>query len=151
MNSDIMRELDGAAWNQVNPDNCPCQGRGWLLSDFDTWHRCQMHGAGVPHPEDEVGIPEGHLRAMYIEAYRIFRHQAMRAGIRTAKGFETLCRSLMDAGLYQKSPMRAWVNAAEQVAFNAETTMAERDARRHGFSCALEARWADETYEGAWH
>lgn len=37
-----------------NPDLCKCNGGGWVLSNLDQWHRCPIHGAGLPHPEDEV-------------------------------------------------------------------------------------------------
>lgn len=39
------------------PDHCGCGGRGWFLSDLDTWHKCPLHylpvrGVYPPHPED---------------------------------------------------------------------------------------------------
>jgi hypothetical protein len=36
-----------------------------------------------------------------------------------------------------------WVNAAEQVYYEFATAAEEAAATRNGFSCALEARWAD--------
>ena len=39
-------------WADPNPADCPCRN-GWFLSDVDTWHRCPIHGHGVPHPEDD--------------------------------------------------------------------------------------------------
>ncbi len=39
-------------WANENADHCRCHGGGWALSEVDTWHRCPIHGHGVPHPED---------------------------------------------------------------------------------------------------
>ena len=38
-------------WADDDPELCGCGGRGWFLSDLDTWHQCPAHGAGVLHPE----------------------------------------------------------------------------------------------------
>ncbi len=51
------RELCSGRWAEVNPSKCPCGGRGFLLSDFDTWHRCPQHGVGMPDPESEMEEP----------------------------------------------------------------------------------------------
>lgn len=40
-------------WADENPNICGCRGRGWMLSDLDTWHHCPIHGKGVPHPLEE--------------------------------------------------------------------------------------------------
>jgi len=42
-----------AYWAHPEASKCGCQGRGWALSQVDTWHRCPYHGNGVPHPEDD--------------------------------------------------------------------------------------------------
>jgi hypothetical protein len=39
------------AWADHDADDCGCKGRGWWLSEIDTWHACPFHGKGVPHPE----------------------------------------------------------------------------------------------------
>lgn len=40
---------------EEDPKRCPCHGSGWMLSDYDTWHRCYVHNNGhIPHPEDET-------------------------------------------------------------------------------------------------
>ena len=51
------RDLESGLWAEPWSETCPCRGSGWLLSDFDTWHRCPVHGRGVPHPEE---YPEDH-------------------------------------------------------------------------------------------
>lgn len=39
----------------ANPDcrRCGCKGRGYWLSDLDTWHECPYHFSGQPHPNDD--------------------------------------------------------------------------------------------------
>jgi hypothetical protein len=39
-------------WADEDPAHCGCKGRGWMLSELDTWHQCPVHGAGARHPED---------------------------------------------------------------------------------------------------
>lgn len=36
-----------------SPTECPCQGTGWLLSEYDSWHKCPSHNVGQPHPEED--------------------------------------------------------------------------------------------------
>ncbi len=37
----------------LSPEQCRCNGGGWILSDVDTWHKCPDHyQAGQPHPDD---------------------------------------------------------------------------------------------------
>ena len=50
---DEFRAMESGHWAEADAADCPCRGRGWLLSDLDTWHRCPIHGKGKPHPEDE--------------------------------------------------------------------------------------------------
>jgi hypothetical protein len=38
-------------WANVNPSLCGCRGRGWFLSDLDTYHECPIHYIGQAHPE----------------------------------------------------------------------------------------------------
>jgi hypothetical protein len=43
-------------WADENPEKCLCHGKGWALSDVDTWHACPIHYAkGMRHPDDEDG------------------------------------------------------------------------------------------------
>lgn len=44
------REVEMKLWADPNPEVCRCGGRGWVLSDLDTWHSCPYHDG--PHPED---------------------------------------------------------------------------------------------------
>lgn len=39
-------------WAHPDAEICRCKGRGWVLSEVDTWHECPYH-KGQPHPEDE--------------------------------------------------------------------------------------------------
>lgn len=39
-------------WAHPEAGQCGCRGRGWWLSEVDTWHQCPYHGKGKPHPED---------------------------------------------------------------------------------------------------
>lgn len=36
-----------------DPTRCGCGGRGWALSQVDTWHHCPTHYNGQRHPEDD--------------------------------------------------------------------------------------------------
>ena len=45
-------------WAEENENICPCQGRGWYLSDLDTWHMCPYHFNGQYHPEMGEEWPE---------------------------------------------------------------------------------------------
>ena len=38
----------------LTPEECRCNGGGWILSEVDTWHKCPDHHKGQPHPEDYV-------------------------------------------------------------------------------------------------
>ncbi len=46
--------LDQAMQMDMDPDEkeCGCRGKGWLLSQFDTYHECNYH-RGRRHPEDQ--------------------------------------------------------------------------------------------------
>lgn len=148
----LIRELDGSLWNEINPDRCPCHGSGWLVSDFDTIHRCQTHGQGVPSPEDDAeGFDgEAHRLELYRRAYRTFRglFRKLDAEVRylspngyTAKEFDMMARILIPAS--NPTPSQ-WVAAAEQCWEKLSQEVADLLARRQGFSCALEARWNDD-------
>jgi hypothetical protein len=43
----------GNSWARENSQDCGCGGRGWWLSQVDTWHQCPYHGKDVPHPMEE--------------------------------------------------------------------------------------------------
>ena len=52
MDAQIARDLDSSLWNEINPNDCPCKGGGWLSSPFDSSHKCQTHYRGQLHSED---------------------------------------------------------------------------------------------------
>jgi hypothetical protein len=43
-----------AAPQGLSAERCRCRGKGWILSEVDTWHECPDHFAGQPHPEDDA-------------------------------------------------------------------------------------------------
>lgn len=61
MYEDYYRDFCAALWRDEDPARCGCRGRGWVLSDLDTWHQCPIHGKGARHPEDDHGdeVEEG--------------------------------------------------------------------------------------------
>jgi hypothetical protein len=148
MYENLYRDLESGCWAEVNPFTCECRG-GWLLSDLDTWHRCPIHGVGVPHPEDEHTKfdREAHRLNLARKAYVTFREVARRNGFRGS--FKAAC--LAEAGVPRPS-VKEWVNAAEAVAERLVYEKAEVAARRAGYSCALEQRWAVEAAceRGGW-
>ena len=137
-----MRELQSGQWADLNPFTCPCRS-GWLLSDFDTWHRCPVHGHDVPHPEDDSPSAEAFdsvANGLKVcrEAYKIFRDVARRDGFKG--NFKLACMSRIGD---DRSP-KAWVNAADEVAEECSREAADQMASRRGFGSALEMRLADE-------
>lgn len=52
--------------SQPECEKCPCQGGGWILSEFDTWHQCPDHYKGHRHPES----PEWAI-AEVVEVFKI--------------------------------------------------------------------------------
>jgi len=126
-------------WAEVNPGKCPCGGGGWLLSDFDTFHRCGLHGVGVPHPEsEEEGSQDPHrMLRLRREAYRTFM---TRSGLGTQE-FLTACVDQMGGPAH--SPQE-WVDAAEAVTGELLRAGAEKEARAQGYSCDLERRLTHE-------
>jgi len=130
--TEAYRELESGAWATHHPSDCPCRGRGWIASDLDTWHRCPIHGRGVPHPEteefDREFDMEAHLLRVKREAWVTFR---TRSGLRE-RVFRA--RAVALAGAVPTSP-NGWLDAAREVV---EEVLEER-ARQRGFSCRLEA------------
>ena len=137
----MMRELNSGAWADVDPARCPCRN-GWLLSDLDTWHRCPVHGQGVPHPEDETDNKfdmAAHHLANLRNAYTAYRASARRNGFKG--NFKAAC--VKEAGMVPTNPSD-WVTAAERIAEECRYGAEETQARRRGFGSALEMRLADE-------
>ncbi len=50
---DIYNEATSGIWKDLDQNKCGCRGRGWFLSDVDTWHHCHIHNTGQAHPEDD--------------------------------------------------------------------------------------------------
>lgn len=138
-----VQQLNNAAlWSNPNPKECPCRGSGWLVSDFDTFHACNEHG-GTPHPEDDQGQEgfdwEAHSLRIRRRAYRIFQEasgldrEAFRAEVVRVAGADA-------------SP-QGFVDAADALAHERLQVAEEKEARRQGYSCAMEMRmaeWAEE-------
>jgi hypothetical protein len=50
-NNDTYLYLEGGTWAESDVKHCACRGGGWMLSDYDTWHKCPIHYDGQRHPE----------------------------------------------------------------------------------------------------
>jgi hypothetical protein len=142
MFENAMRELDSGVWAEHNPSRCPCGGRGWMGSDFDTWHRCPIHGVGVPHPEDEEAFFNHVLHTLEVRR-AAWRHFQVRSGLLPRVFRSTVEHRLAMVGSAALHP-QDWVDAAETVSDERVTEMLEERARRMGYSCRLEAAWAAE-------
>jgi hypothetical protein len=145
MSFNPVAELNTAYWCETNPRQCPCRGSGWLLSDYDTWHRCAAHGAGVPHPEDEETEfdAKAHRMEMLRKAYEAFRESARQ------DGFKGHFRHEVEARAKSKDPGDL-VDAAEALADEVGREAREVSARREGYSCDLERRWAEDAERERW-
>jgi hypothetical protein len=132
-------ELNTAVWNELNPRRCPCRGSGWLISDYDTFHRCCTHGAGVPHPEDEHTDFDGaaHRLKLLRVAYKDFLKMARDAG------FTGDFHAAVEAKAEGDSP-QALVDAAEAIAEDWDREARETSARRDGYCCDLERRLTED-------
>lgn len=137
-----IRELESGAWARQNPKDCPCLGWGWYRTDYDVSYRCPLHGKGAG--EGNPRVTRAHLLKMQREAYVAFREAAEAVGFRG--DFKAVCALAVGPN---PTPQE-WVDAAEQIAQGWENLTEEREANAKGFSCALEARWAepDEDYDG---
>lgn len=129
-------------WAVPNPGQCPCRGSGWLLSDFDTWHRCGLHG-GTPHPEFEPGgfDFEAHRTKCLREAFVTYREAS------GMNGLDFKAEVLRQAGP-DASP-QAMVDVAQRLAEDAIHDAHEAEARERGYSCGLEMRLAQEAHQEA--
>lgn len=141
MNGNTMRELDNGRWSEIVPSQCPCRG-GWLLSDYDTWHRCPLHGKGVPHPEDDGAEFD-------FDAHHVQIHRAAWVALAGQAGLDLPCfgaavKAVARAtGAHPETPVE-WVALAAEVAEAAWVEASEARARADGFSCRLEASLAEE-------
>jgi hypothetical protein len=53
MHQDYYNDFRQGQWADPDPARCLCHGRGWVISDVDTVHKCREHYHGQPHPEDD--------------------------------------------------------------------------------------------------
>jgi hypothetical protein len=54
-----------------DPDECGCNGGGWILSSCDVWERCPKHHRGQDHPESRTAAEEEQaFHELYIERCR---------------------------------------------------------------------------------
>jgi hypothetical protein len=87
-------------WADPDPQQCLCRGRGWALSDVDTWHKCPCHYKGQLHPEEYIEDPKEWDRA---NRESIARHTGkpdpvlIEAGLQLPSG-EVACRRCGDFG-----------------------------------------------------
>jgi len=127
-----------SAWAIPNPRRCPCRN-GWLLSDWDTWHHCGLHG-GTPHPEDDEAQEEfdyeGHRLRKMREAFVIYRQMS---GMDSAAFKAAVVRR---AGA--EATPQGFVDAAEGIAEEISRDRREAEARGQGYSCGLEMMLAEE-------
>lgn len=55
--ADEIRYLESGIWAEIDPEQCPCHGSGWCLSDLDVHHKCPIHGfEGLAHPENDLSF-----------------------------------------------------------------------------------------------
>jgi len=170
-NAETFRALERGGWAEPAPGSCLCGGGGWFLSGYDTWHKCPIHYYGTPDPESEgemhaaVGSEEDGFgpdeqakyqarqeRArldMLRKLYRQLRQDAYGLGFRGS--FKAACAEIMATPRFKEGrtertladPAR-WVDAACEIRDCLSRKYAEKEARRNGYSCALESRLADE-------
>jgi hypothetical protein len=90
---DMMRS---GCWATSNADECPCHGRGFALSEVDTWHKCPVHFEGQLHPEACEGFEdESDYLAAEEESKAAFKKfQAARSASTFHGNFDTYCSML---------------------------------------------------------
>lgn len=136
----LVQQLNNwAVWAVPNPRKCPCNGSGWLVSDFDTTHACGLHG-GAPHPEDEHGAEH-----FDYEAHRLTK---LREAFVAYRGMSRMDKAAFKAAVIRKAGANAtpqeFVDAAEEIGQAAAREAREADARVNGYFCDLERRWEEE-------
>ncbi len=137
--NEAYRELESGFWAEMAPAHCPCGGSGWMLSNFDIWHKCLIHYHGTPHPEFDY-VDDGDYEAARLEMYRgiyaQLRAQAFQAGFRGEFNGAI-------AGMLSTATPADWVNCAYEVVADFEQSAQETEARKQGYSCGLEMRRAE--------
>lgn len=136
MYANMMNELDSGAWATLNPSVCPCRGSGWMLSDFDTFHKCPAHNVGQPHPECDIETTTDFRRKVNVEVFRILRGQVAKFLNITNNDANDRIEQGLPAN--DRSP-EAWIDSADQLASLLREERMEERARAAGYSCRLEA------------
>ncbi len=49
---DYFSMFNSGCWAVEEAGDCLCGGRGWALSEVDTWHKCPVHFCGQLDPQD---------------------------------------------------------------------------------------------------
>ena len=114
----IFRDLESGSWAEINPNRCPCHGSGWVLSDYDSWHRCPIHGHSVPYPDEEDPSFDysAHKLQMYKEAYKAFFKRCWMCNQSwTPERFRAQCVTRLMDWNWSKATPGDWVDAAEKV------------------------------------
>ncbi len=154
-------QLQTGAWALNSPRLCPCRGGGWFLSDLDTYHCCPIHGAGAPNPEYDGERYDGEDYGDYADwalqrdkrVYLALAHQAYRLGFKGRP--VTLNHAAFEAanalGLLREDidKRAALIEGLEAVVGELFRTRQEAQARRGGYSCALEMRLSWEAQREA--
>ena len=168
MTSSLQMEYDNAcsgAWADLNPNKCGCRGKGWFLSDVDTWHPCRFHcDPEAGHPEDD----RGPYTADEVSGIIARRMQMMRGIYRRfqeasgldKKAFRAACAAeyaLRFEGADEVQVEERWLDVADDVCTERVNERREAEARAEGYSCDLERRWEadalleqEERAHGGW-
>jgi hypothetical protein len=138
--TDYFRMMESGQWAEINPSKCRCQGAGWVNSEMGTWHKCPIHGAGVPHPEwahdEESGFNwNAHKHTLYVAAYTTFRGIARKHGFNG--NFKEACRAIIGPKALAANHVD-WVNAAETIATEAADNAEEARARDMDYESTFE-------------
>ena len=91
-------------WEHPAPSKCPCKGTGWALSNLDTWHKCQVHGFGTQHPENDTPWDSSAWRGAMRRLFSWMRGEAFAAGF--SGDFNASC------GAAKPTTVREWLDAA---------------------------------------
>lgn len=144
MHPEQFNELESGRWANPNPSRCECRD-GWLLSDYDTFHRCPYHGQGVPHPDSDEGEGKeafdyaAHWIRIHREAWVYF---AQRSGMSPEAFREAVRAYALTSGCGGTLSPREWVDFADEVEEKIWEAEIQREAVAKGFASRLEAAWA---------
>ena len=149
----VSSDLNSTLWNTLNPSTCPCRGRGWMLSDYDTWHACSTHNRGQPHPEacDDVVLDEWGEPAFnpppfdYDKAWQQNMQAAFEGFLAVSQAEPEPFWAEVRRALTHPPTLQAIVDEAEKEAVSAQARRLDEEAKARGFSCRLEAEYHDRS------